>query len=53
MTLVTHGIKADLQPYLAHVGVTLSAQELIERIASRDTKTLFEDCARRRSHRPR
>jgi indoleacetamide hydrolase len=26
--------------------VTLSVQELIERIASRDTKTLFEDCAR-------
>jgi Asp-tRNA(Asn)/Glu-tRNA(Gln) amidotransferase A subunit family amidase len=46
MTLVTHGIKADLQPYLARVDVTLSVQELIERIASRDTKTLFEDCAR-------
>lgn len=46
MTLVTHGIKEDLRPYLEHVGATVSAQELIERIASRDTKTLFEDCAR-------
>ena len=48
MTLVTHGIKEDLRPYLALAGAAVSAQEVTERIASKDTKTLFEDCAKAR-----
>ena len=46
MTLVTHGIKEDLRPYLERLEVGVTADTLIEGIASRDTRTLFEDCAR-------
>jgi len=45
MTLVTQGIKEDLQWYLSASGCGVSAREVIEHIASRDTRTLFEDCA--------
>jgi mandelamide amidase len=40
--LIMHGIKNDLRPYLASVGASVRAEELIARIASRDTRTLFE-----------
>jgi mandelamide amidase len=41
-TLVTQGIKADLRPYLASGRASVSLDEVIARIASKDTKTLFE-----------
>ena len=46
MTLVTHGIKEDLRPYLAHLDAGVSMAAVMAGIASRDTRTLFEDCAR-------
>ena len=40
--LVTQGIKADLRPYLAERRARVGIDEVIARIASKDTKTLFE-----------
>jgi mandelamide amidase len=45
MTLVTQGIKEDLQPYLTAAGIGVSAREVRANIVSRDTRALFEDCA--------
>ena len=41
-TLVTQGVKGDLRPYLQNVGAGVSLDEVIARIASKDTKTFFE-----------
>lgn len=41
-TLVMNGIKGDLCPYLAAVGAKVRIEEVVARIASKDTKTLFE-----------
>ncbi|HSD75674.1 MAG TPA: amidase family protein [Steroidobacteraceae bacterium] len=41
-TLVMNGIKGDLRGYLASVGAKLRVEDVIARIASKDTKTLFE-----------
>ncbi len=41
-TLVMNGVKGDLRPYLARVGATVSIEEVVAGIASKDTKTLFE-----------
>ncbi|HZF24865.1 MAG TPA: amidase family protein [Steroidobacteraceae bacterium] len=46
MTLVTQGIKEDLAPYLDKVGATVTLPQIVAHIASRDTRTLFEDCAK-------
>ena len=46
MTLVTQGIKEDLAPYLDKVGARVGQHEVIARIASRDTRTLFEECGK-------
>ena len=45
MTLVMHGIAADLPPYLALRAPQLRAPDLIAQIASRDTKALYERAA--------
>lgn len=41
-TLVTQGVKGDLRPYLQSVGASVSLDDVIARIASKDTKTFFE-----------
>ena len=46
MTLVTQGIKDDLAPYLEKVGATVTQAQVVAGIASRDTRTLFEECAK-------
>ena len=40
--LVLNGIKGDLRPYLASIGAQLRIEDVIARIASKDTRTLFE-----------
>lgn len=46
MTLVTQGIKDDLAPYLEKVGAAVTQAHVVSAIASRDTRTLFEECAK-------
>jgi mandelamide amidase len=41
-TLVTQGVRGDLRPYLKGVGASVSLDDVIARIASKDTKTFFE-----------
>ena len=41
-TLVMYGIKEDLTQYLKLIGSKLRAEEIVEGIASEDTKSLFE-----------
>jgi mandelamide amidase len=46
MTLVTQGIKDDLASYLEKAGATVTQAQVVAAIASRDTRTLFEECAK-------
>jgi mandelamide amidase len=46
MTLVTQGIKDDLAPYLEKVAASATQAEVVAGIASRDTRTLFDECAK-------
>ncbi len=41
-TLCMQGIKEDLEQYLQLIGSSLRSDDVVDRIASRDTKTLFE-----------
>jgi mandelamide amidase len=41
-TLVMHGIKNDLVPYLASISQRVTIEQVVAGIASKDTKTLFE-----------
>jgi len=41
-TLVMHGIKNDLAPYLAGISQRVTIEQVVAGIASKDTKTLFE-----------
>ena len=41
-TLVMHGVKGDLRPYLLRAGAKVSIEQVVAGIASKDTKTLFE-----------
>jgi len=41
-TLVNHGLKEDLGPYLKMIGSKLGIDEIVAAIASKDTRTMFE-----------
>ncbi len=41
-TLVMNGVKHDLRQYLANVGAKVTIEDVVSRIASKGTKTLFE-----------
>ncbi len=41
-TLVMYGIKEDLRQYLRQIGSRMRVEDVIESIASKDTKSLFE-----------
>jgi indoleacetamide hydrolase len=41
-TLVNHGLKEDLGPYLRLIGSKLGVEDIVAAIASQDTKAMFE-----------